>query len=71
MLYIYVIYVCVYIYIYICIYIYIYIYIDKNIFWFVEWSAECCCRHVDKCSGYSCRITYSLLKKVWTTTKLY
>ena len=47
-----------------CIYIYIYIYIYINIFPFVvEWFAECCCRHVDECRSYSCRINQSLLKK--------
>ena len=46
--------------------------IYKNIFSFViEWFAECHSRHVDKCSGYTCRITESLLSKPQITTILY
>ena len=42
--------------------------IYKNIFSFVvKWFPECQCRHVDKFSGYNCRITLSLLNKTWIT----
>ena len=42
-----------------------------NIFSFVvEWFAECCCRHVDECSVYNYRITYSLLNEAWIATML-
>ena len=32
---------------------YVYMYID-NFSFVVEWFAECCCRHVDECSGCIC-----------------
>ena len=51
-----------------CLWTYIYM---NNFLFVIEWFAECRRRHTDECSGYSCRITQSLLKKAWITTILY